>query len=213
MIKLNYDINEYDFQEKFKELFSVNSLTDINEDVAVFQRENDQKTNYHKIYYEWARSDEFKKLYNTFIRDNVLPLYKSSIVYQTIPTFRIAYQNNIAVGEFHKDKNYRDVSWAEKVSEDNFFLPVTDAFDTNTIWVESFEDSGDFFPMNCKYGEFIKWDGSNLTHGNKINKTGRTRISIDFRVILHDKYEESNNKSINTNVEFKIGGYYSLIEV
>lgn len=213
MIKFNYDVNEYPFQMNLCQLFSVNNLNSINEDIQVFKRENDQNTKYHKIYYEWTRTKKFKKIYTSFIKNNILPIYKKSIVYQSIPTFRIAYQNNIAVGEFHKDKNYRDVSWAERVHEDNFFLPFTDAFDTNTIWVESSEDKGDYLPMECKYGEFIKWDGSNLTHGNKINKTGKTRVSVDFRVMTYDRYESSNHGSINMKTEFNIGGYYDLLEI
>jgi ectoine hydroxylase-related dioxygenase (phytanoyl-CoA dioxygenase family) len=97
------------------------------------------------------------------------------------------------------------------VQEDNFFLPFTDAFDTNTIWVESEEDRGDFTPMNCNYGEIIQWDGSNLTHGNKINTTGKARVSIDFRVMKYSNYKPSEYGSINTKTKFQIGGYYKIL--
>jgi hypothetical protein len=152
------------------------------------------------------------QLYDEFILHNVRPLYNESIIYQAIPTFRVCYPNNIAVGEFHKDKHYRNQSWAEKVNELNYFLPITDAFDTNTIWAESKEDKGDFQPINCNYGEFIQWDGSNLMHGNKINKTNKCRISIDFRVIKSSKYIESDHLTINTKIKFGIGGYYKVCE-
>ena len=94
------------------------------------------------------------------------------------------------------------------MQELNYFLPITDAFYTNTIWAESEEDKGDYSPMNCKYGEIIQWDGSNLMHGNKINKTGKCRISVDFRVIKQSKYIESDHETINTKTKFGIGGYY-----
>jgi hypothetical protein len=181
-------------------------------DAEVFTREKDQSTQFHKKFYEFARSNQFKSLYTNFIKDVVRPLYTESIVYQSIPTFRIHMPNNIAVGEFHKDKHYRDIKWAESVHEDNFFLPFTDAFDTNTIWVESEEDKGDFAPMVCNYGETIQWDGSNLLHGNKLNSTQFTRVSVDFRVIKYSNYIPSENASINTKVQFKIGGYYSFCE-
>lgn len=213
MIKVSYDTKKFQFNEMLSNLLNTVDLCEINENMEVLKRENDQSTVYHKLYYDWARTDEFVNLYQNFIREVVLPIYNKSIVYQSIPTFRIAFQNNIAVGEFHKDKWYRDISWAEKVSEDNFFLPFTDAFDTNTIWVETEEDKGDYFPMECKYGEIIKWDGSNLTHGNKINTTGKTRISVDFRVIPYDRYEPSNHGSINMDSKFSIGGYYNLLEI
>lgn len=187
-------------------------LHNLNEDVPLFKRETDQSTVYHTLFYNWSKTDDFKIMYNKFISQVIYPLYGKSIVYQTIPTFRVSYPNNIAVGEFHKDKQYRDISWAERVKEDNFFLPFTDAYDTNTIWVESKEDAGDYAPMNCKYGEIIQWDGSNLTHGNKINTTGKTRVSVDFRVIPYKNYVASDRGSINTNTKFEIGGYYTLME-
>ena len=64
--------------------------------------------------------------------------------------------------------------------------------------------------MNCDYGNIIQWDGSNLSHGNKINKTGKCRVSMDFRVISKSNYIESNHLTINTKIKFGIGGYYKI---
>jgi ectoine hydroxylase-related dioxygenase (phytanoyl-CoA dioxygenase family) len=208
MNKATFNIHQFPFTKKLQLLFNIEDLSSINDNIEVFSREKDQSTKWHKLYYEWARIEEFTELYEQFILEVVRPLYDEEIVYQAIPTFRVAYPNNIAVGEFHKDKFYRDINWAVEVDEDNFFLPFTDAFDTNTIWVESEEDKGDFTPMNCNYGEIIQWDGSNLMHGNKINKTGKTRISVDFRVIKYSNYKPSEYGSINTKSKFRIGEYY-----
>ena len=213
MNKIKYNTQVFSFKEKLEKLFNVIDLSSIKDNnIEVFVREKDQNTKYHKSYYEWARTEEFIELYSKFILEVVKPLYnEEQIVYQAIPTFRVAYPNNIAVGEWHKDKFYRDITWAEDVHEDNFFLPFTEAFGTNTIWVESEEDKGDFAPMNCSYGELIQWDGSNLTHGNKINKTEMTRISVDFRVIKYSNYKPSEHGSINTKSKFQIGEYYKTI--
>ena len=211
MKKINYNIQEFSFKEKIEKVFNINELSLLNDNIEVFTREKDQSTNWHKLFYGYARTEEFIQLYDKFILKIIKPLYNEQIVYQVIPTFRVAYPNNIAVGEFHKDKYYRNGEWASKVKEDNFFLPFTDAFDTNTIWVESKEDKGDYTPMNCKYGEIIQWDGCNLTHGNKINITGKARISVDFRVIKYSNYIPSEHESINTKIRFQIGGYYKTI--
>lgn len=212
MLKFKYDTKKYNFAEKIKSIFSVQFLDEINESFFIFTRENDQNTIWHKLYYEWTKTIEFTNLYSEFIEEIIKPIYKNEmVVYQAIPNLRVAYPNNIAVGEWHKDKWYRDVNWAESVKEDNFFLPLTNAYDTNTIWVESVEDKGDFYPLNCNYGEIIKWDGSNLTHGNKINKTNKTRVSVDFRIIQYSNYKPSEFGSINTKTKFKIGNYYKLI--
>jgi ectoine hydroxylase-related dioxygenase (phytanoyl-CoA dioxygenase family) len=210
MKKVTYSIEKYPFKDKLQQVFKVEELSAINDSVEVFKRENDQSTEYHKKYYEWARTEEFAVLYEAFVVNVVKPLYNESIVYQAIPTFRVAYPNNIAVGEWHKDKWYRDQEWAEDVREDNFYLPFTDAFDTNTIWVESEENKGDYAPINCNYGELVQWDGSNLTHGNKVNETGKARVSIDFRVMKYSNYKPSEHGSINTKTKFQIGGYYKL---
>ena len=183
MRKIEYSIDIYTFREQLQKVFRVDDLTTLNDNVEVFTREEDQSTSWHKLYYTWARTEEFIQIYSNFIVNIIKPLYKEQVIFQTIPTFRVAYPNNIAVGEYHKDKHYRNGEWSAKVKEDNFYLPFTNAFDTNTIWAESEEDKGDFAPMNCNYGECIQWDGCNLTHGNKINNTGKARVSIDFRVI------------------------------
>jgi hypothetical protein len=211
MKKVNYNTHLFPFKEKLEKLFQIDELSTLNDNIEIFSREKDQSTIYHKVYYEWAHTEEFTQLYESFIHSVIKPIYNEQIVYQSIPTFRVAYPNNIAVGEFHKDKFYRDINWAIDVDEDNFFLPFTDAFDTNTIWVESEEDKGDFTPMKCSYGEIIQWDGSNLTHGNKINETGKARVSIDFRVIKYSNYKPSEYGSINTKTKFQIGEYYKII--
>jgi len=213
MFKNSYNTVLYPFRKILEKIFDVDNLSFIrNDDVEVFKRENDQSTIFHKKYYEWTLTDEFTNLYENFIQEYIYPLYNKSIVYQKIPTFRIHFPNNIAVGEFHKDKQYREDSWSNFVKEDNFFLPFTNAFDTNTIWVESKEDMGDFSPMKCNYGEFIKWDGSNLTHGNKINLTNSCRVSVDFRVIKYSNYKHLEKGSINTKSKFKIGEYYNFLK-
>ena len=211
MNKINYDRNRFPFKEKLQHLFEVDNLQSLNDSIEVLSREKDQSTKYHTLYYNWARTEEFISMYDEFILNVIKPLYNEQIVYQSIPTFRVAYPNNIAVGEYHKDKWYRDADWAVGVDEDNFFLPFTDAFDTNTIWAETQEDKGDYSPMNCNYGEIIQWDGSNLTHGNKINTTGKARVSIDFRVMKYTNYKPSEQGSINTKTKFQIGGYYKAI--
>jgi hypothetical protein len=207
-----YNTNEFNFASSLAKIFNVADLATINSDIDLLKRENDQSTPHHKLFYEWSRTGDFTSMYDLFIKQYIRPLYENSIVIQKIPTFRICYPNNIAVGEFHKDKWYRNGDWAAKVKELNFFLPFTDAFDTNTIWVESSEDKNDFSPMICKYGEFIQWDGPNLLHGNKINTTGKTRVSIDFRVIEYKNYIPSEHGSINMKSKFKIGEYYNFYD-
>ena len=115
------------------------------------------------------------------------------------------------LGDFHKDKHYRDPDWADKVRELNYFVPLTKAYGSNTLWAETEEDKGDFIPFESDYGECTEWHGSLLTHGNKINETNVTRVSFDFRVIPKSRYVPSEHASINMKLPFKIGGFYGGI--
>jgi hypothetical protein len=153
----------------------------------------------------------FNKVYVNFLTDVIKPRFNEEIVYQKIPTFRIHLPGNVSVGEFHKDKDYRNKEWAEKVKEVNYYIPLTKAYGTNTIWTESKEDKGDFKSIDSSYGECVEWEASKLTHGNKDNVTSITRVSFDFRVIPKSRYIESNHLTINTKVPFGLGGYYKIL--
>jgi len=149
--------------------------------------------------------------YVGFLESVIKPRFNEEIVYQKIPTFRVHLPNNVSVGEFHKDKHYRDEKWANEVQELNYFLPLTNAYGTNTIWAETEEDKGDFKEIRAEYGECIEWNASKLTHGNKQNITRNTRVSFDFRVIPISRYRESDHLTINTKIPFGIGGYYEVL--
>ena len=100
---------------------------------------------------------------------------------------------------------------ANKVQELNYFLPLTKAYGTNTIWAETEEDLGDFQEIRANYGECVEWSATKLTHGNKQNLTSLTRVSFDFRIIPKSRYVESEHLTINTKIPFGIGGYYGVI--
>ena len=212
MKKINYSIKDYPFADIINNILDTSNLSKIHEEdhfekYDIFKREEDQGTKYHKLYYNNYKK-QILPLYDKFILNVIRPLYNEEIVYQKIPTFRLHFPGNIAVGEYHKDKWYRDKDWHEEVCELNYYLPFTKAYGTNTIWVESEEDKGDYTAMNVEYGECVQWNGANLTHGNKQNLTNITRVSVDFRIIPYSKYKPSNHGAINTKVEFAIGGYY-----
>jgi hypothetical protein len=179
---------------------------------SLFKRKNDQSTIWHKCFYKKIREDNlFDYAYVDFLTNKIKPRFKEKIVYQKIPTFRVHLPGNISVGEFHKDKHYRNEEWADKVQELNYFVPLTKAYGTNTIWAETKEDLGDYQEIRADYGECVEWGATKLTHGNKQNLTSLTRVSFDFRVIPKSRYVESKHLTINTKIPFGIGGYYGII--
>jgi len=220
MIKINYITEDYPFREIVECWFENEGILPMpglsslhfEKTYDLFERENDQSTIWHNYFYKMIRKDDsFNDIYKIFLEDKIKPRFNEEIVYQKIPTFRVHLPGNIAVGEFHKDKHYRNEKWANQVQELNYFLPLTKAYGTNTIWAETEEDLGDYKDIRANYGECVEWDASKLTHGNKQNTTSVTRVSFDFRVIPKSRYIESNHLTINTKIPFGIGGYYEVL--
>ena len=82
----------------------------------------------------------------------------------------------------------------------------------NAAEAESEEDKGDFTPIEGDYGDFVEWRGVSLTHGNKINQTNASRVSVDFRIIPLSQWKPAEGSAINTGVKFDIGGYYEIMK-
>lgn len=214
---LYYDTEVYPFKDILKDNCKVKIDSfhyihnhDMVEAIKI-ERSNDQSYTVYKPLYEAIRSSEFKQVYEAFILDFLIPELGNKLVYQTIPNIRIHRPASIAVGEFHRDRDYKDVAWASQVKELNIYLPLTYAYDSATIQVESKEGLADYSPINSAYGEAIIWDGANLKHGNRINLTECSRVSLDFRVIRHENFVPLKKGSINQNILFDIGEYYSVI--
>ena len=214
---INYDIEKYPFKSIVSNWLDTKDLSKLHEirQYEHFDREHDQSTQWHKMFYTLIRIDKtFNRIYMKFLREYIKPRFgygDEEIVYQKIPTFRVQLPGNVAVGDWHKDKDYRNLEWANKVQEVNYYLPFTKAYGTNTIWMESEEDKGDFKPIEIDYGQCVEWYASKLTHGNKDNLTSITRVSMDFRVIPMSRYVESKHTTINTKTPFSIGEYYEVL--
>jgi hypothetical protein len=201
---VGYDVDRYPFPAVIADYLGTERLDEIHEgtDVALLTREKDQSTQFHRAYYD-SFGPDFERVYKQFLTDVVRPFVGEHLVYQRIPTFRVHLPGNIAVGEFHRDRDY-----SHGTGEINFWLPVTRAWDTNAVWIESEEGAKDFRPYPVEVGEMLVFDGVNLAHGNKMNETGKTRVSFDFRVIPRSEYRPRTDVSVNTGVRFEIGGYF-----
>jgi len=209
--KFTFDREEYKFRSEVEGMFQTNDLEHIHEvedcSFGILSFATDQRTKLHKTFYSQVRESNFLNVYHKFLKEVILPKFNQDILYQKIPTFRAQVPNNISVAEFHKDKSY-----SHSPHEVNIFLPLTPAKDTSTIWVESEEDLGDYSPMNADYGEYYIWNGSNLKHGNKINTTGMTRFSIDFRILPYKNYDDSDIKeTVTTKTKLTLGDYFELM--
>lgn len=199
--KLTYSIDDYDFRSIVCEYLNTCKLENIfiKQEIT---KENNQSTEYHKRFYNSLDNDnKLKSLYDKFISKVVKNLFDEEIIYQVTPTFRLQAIDNVSVFAFHKDIEY---GHSDKTI--NFFLPITKCYDTNALWVES---GSSFEPMECDYGDLITFDAVNLLHGNKVNKTGKSRISLDFRVMKMVDYCETSKQTLSKNRRLILGDYYT----
>ena len=222
MKKITYDTSTFNFASILCDWFQCESLTSLHKLIGSngipsykkFVRETDQSSIWHKIFYKnfKAEGNEFEELYMAFISLLKETVFNNQcIFYQVIPTFRVQLVGNVSVGEWHKDKSYREADWAHKIKEKNVYLPCVDTNSLNTIWSESVENKGDFAPMLVNYGEAMVWDGLNLLHGNKDNTSQEDRVSVDFRVGLCDNFVPLPRQTVNKQTTFELGGYYNKL--
>ena len=206
--KLKYDTSLYPFRKIIKKVLETNTLENLHdiENYKTLTRELDQSTMWHKLFYN-NFNKKFKKTYYQFIQNFIKNEFElDEIIFQKIPTFRVHLKGNQAIGEWHRDRDYNHVQ-----SEINILLPFTDAYETNTIWIESEEGKEDFKPYNISYGEVLVFKGVNLLHGNKTNQEYDSRVSVDFRISSPSEFTPSTKGSINTNTSFVIGEYFEKI--
>ena len=211
MGKFKYNIEKYPFTEDVKSLYGISNLEDIHNEWPGAQTyevlddvETDQLTVYHKHFYDNVGT-AFYLTYKAFIEEVVAPEFFPGvpILYQAVPTFRVHQPSNLAVAEFHRDKDY-----SHSEHEVNFYVPLTKASGNNTIWAESTEGGGDFEPLEAEVGEAWVWMGSRLLHGNKLNDSGVSRVSLDFRILPKKDYEDTGLTSITNKTKMIIGDYW-----
>lgn len=216
--KCTYEFGEYDFGSIVKEIFQCSNLQEIHKKLPshikydeLHELGEDNKTWFHQKFYAPINEGDsaFQRLYEKFIVEEISAQFGGiKFLYQKSPTFRVHAPDNIAVGGWHRDRDYNHSPY-----EMNIYLPLTPAYDSNTIWAETEEDLGDYKPMIADVGEYYIWDGANLIHGNKVNDTGQSRVSIDFRILPYDKYDPANSKlSVSRGKKFILGDYYKLYE-
>ena len=213
MRKLSYNIDKYDFVSEIEKLYDICDLENIHNQWSEAKKydilddvEFDQDTVYHSKFYNEIENTKFYQIYKSFIKEFIKPIFDGDILYQAIPTFRVHQPNNLAVAEFHRDSDY-----SHSIHEINFFLPLTDAYGNNTIWAETKKDKKDFQPMEAEVGEMWMWNGATLLHGNKLNDTGTSRVSFDFRILPLDKYKENNKTTLTNKTQMIIGDYWKCL--
>jgi hypothetical protein len=129
--------------------------------------------------------DAFLALYRRFATDFIAPLVREelpetrALVVQHFPVLRIAPPSDKRIGKPHRD----GAEYCHQRGQINFWLPLVAVDGNNSLWCESAPGAGDFTPFRAAYGEVVVFDGNECAHMTKPNDTGRTRVSLDFRVV------------------------------
>jgi len=213
---LSYDTNKYYFADLVSSLYD-KQLTDLdndNDQKALVRSGADTKSSLHKVFYKKLDAEggwpEFTNLYQAFIREIIFPMFEDDeLLYQKYPGIRFCRPGTKAVYMWHSDG---DSHHKHPLGEINIFLPLTECFGNNSIWIESLPGLGDFTPMNLKYGEFVMGYLNQCRHGNKDNDTDITRVSFDFRVMPGFAYDSKTKLiSCTTKQKFVVGEYYDIM--
>jgi hypothetical protein len=169
-------------------------------DVPLATRQRDQGTALHRQFYD-SFSGSLARAYLDLVRDVADRCFDEPLLYQRVPTFRVQLPDNVAVGEFHTDGDYN-----HQVGELNFWVPLTRAWGTNTLWLadEDGRRSVDLDP-----GSIFVFDGVRTRHGNLVNRTDFTRVSIDFRILPIREYRPNSKKSVSAGRTLDIGDYFA----
>ena len=211
---VGYDWEKYNFTQLLEKLYGVTDLSMLHKKGTIkyeqlFKVGADSSTIYHKSFYDKYREGwaEMVSLYESFIKDVVSNFYSEDILFQKFPTFRVHLPNNVAVGAFHTDSEF-----GHPHGEVNYIIPCTNSESTSTVYVESAPSKNDFEPIVLNVGQLVEFNGNILRHGNKINISNKTRVSMDFRILPLSKYDEHNQgESLTLKTKFKEDEYYKKL--
>lgn len=152
------------------------------------------------------RGGEFKKVYLDYLREVVLPHIGDprGIVFQRDPTFRC----HLAHGGEATGRRHNDSQYGHHRNELNFWLPITRAHASNSLYSESRPGAQDFEPLELEYGQCQRFWGAQCVHYTQPNETEITRISLDFRVVPRSCYVQPDG-GYN---QFCLGRFFAALD-
>ena len=199
---LTFDLSDFDFPGVVAEVLEVPDLEHLH-DLGRRQdtSTHDQDSDDHAIFYRGY--DRVRGLYDRFLQEWILPLFGEDLAVQRVPTFRVHRPGGVAVSAFHTDAQYN-----HQPATLNFWLPLTRAFDTNSMWIEDSPGSGTYAPVVVSPGEVFRFDAVNNNHGNYPNDTDVSRVSFDFRAMPLREFVDHGLSTVNANRRMDLEGYY-----
>jgi len=216
----------YNFTGPLDTLHEILDSTLIPEDQKEYHKQlhdwnNDRNSIFVKQFHQYVdENPEFNETYHTFMKAYAKPLFppEDTIVIQKTPNIRFHFPNTAAIGKDPKDPEniiglHCDSNFGHNENELNLIIPITPMYETNSIYYETEIDSNmdpnDFENLTLETNQVFEVYFNKLRHCNKINKTGKTRISFDIRIIPYTKYME--NLDFFQGTKFELGKYYIVL--
>ncbi len=196
-----------------KSFLNLEDLHEIFEEhQELLQKGTDQSTIFHKAIYSSFDDPnycftEFCVNYRKLSLEVLVILkdqtgYKGEWAIQRFPTIRIQFPNNLSVFEFHRDSNY-----SHPIGEINCFYAINKCYQSSALQVERNLGFEDYVPLNLNPGQYALLNTSIYKHGDILNETNKTRISMDFRFIPISKLTEGRI-SLTKGIGFNTNSYF-----
>ena len=196
-----YSLDDYRFPEYVAAAIGEGDLTALSGVGPRWTWQTDQSSQWHRRFY--AGFTRWREVYDRFVRIVVAPRVHEPFYYQATPSFRVHLPGNVAVGEFHTDERYH-----HPLGEDNFWVPLTDAAGTSSVWIA--DDDGVLRAVDAHPGQVVQFSAVTRRHGNVPNVTGRSRVSFDFRCLpVRCLPEVDGPPSRHARLRFIPGEYYA----
>ncbi|WP_413440026.1 hypothetical protein [Synechococcus sp. MIT S1220] len=167
---VSYDPSQYRFHDWASRVLGVACLGVAHESSEV------KKLNRSPTINQLASSfSDILETYKLFVLNVVAKEFEGISTYQCPPSFRFHYCGS-GSSVFHRDRDF-----GVEDGRINVWVPLTQVWGDNSLWIESEIGSNDYTPLSLDLGQALIFDGVNLGHGSKINTTASTRVSFDFR--------------------------------
>ena len=169
---LNFNPKKYKFREWACEVLGAACLEHIHE-IEKIKALNRSPTINQLSHHFSEIEDSYRFFVLELLRDTVSGISS----YQSPPSFRFHYCGRSS-SVFHRDRDF-----GVEDGRLNVWVPLTNVWGENSLWIESTVDAKNYKPVAMKLGQALIFDGVNLGHGSRINTTDSTRVSFDFRFL------------------------------
>ena len=93
------------------------------------------------------------------------------------------------------------------IGETNCFYALNECINSSALHIEKNLGFEDYQPLNLQSGEYAILNTSIYKHGDFVNKTRKTRVSMDFRFIP-SKFLSNDVSSLTKKIKFTSDSYF-----